>query len=136
MLDLPHDGVAPDMLADVRPLLGVVGLDKARQEINSTIMPDPVGRYIVALGRRTRELESVMLGASSRAIMHLASAAKAMARLNGRQAVAVQDVHEVAPYVLRHRLIVRPGTTREEAFREALDSVPVTADLATLYQPA
>ena len=30
MLDLPHKGVAPDMLGEVRPLLGVVGLDKAR----------------------------------------------------------------------------------------------------------
>ena len=32
MLDLPHKGVAPDMLGEVRPLLGVVGLDRAREE--------------------------------------------------------------------------------------------------------
>src|SRR5213592_4577173 len=30
MLDLPHQGVAPDMLGEIRPLLGVVGLDRAR----------------------------------------------------------------------------------------------------------
>ena len=29
MLNLPHNGIAPDMLGEVRPLLGVVGLDKA-----------------------------------------------------------------------------------------------------------
>ena len=48
MLNLPHKGIAPDMLGEVRPLLGVVGLDKARQELEHTIVPDSVGRYIVA----------------------------------------------------------------------------------------
>ena len=51
MLNLPHKGIAPDMLGEVRPLLGVVGLDKARQELEHTDVPDSVGRYIVA--RRT-----------------------------------------------------------------------------------
>ena len=48
MLDLPHKGVAPDMLGEVRPLLGVVGLDKARDELDATELPEEVGRYIVA----------------------------------------------------------------------------------------
>lgn len=126
MLDLPHSGVAPDMLGEIRPLLGVVGLDKARDELNSTIVPEPVGRYIVALGRRTRELPGVELGASSRALIHLASAAKAIARLDGRDAVAVEDVREIVPYVLAHRLIVRSGgATPEALLREAIDTVPV-----------
>jgi MoxR-like ATPase len=124
MLDLPHQGVAPDMLGEVRPLLGVVGLDRARDELNSTLVPEPVARYLVALARETRSLEGVELGASSRAIIHLLSAAKANARLNGRHAVAAEDVREIAPYVLRHRLIVRPGTSQDEALRVALDRVP------------
>jgi MoxR-like ATPase len=138
MLDLPHSGVAPDMLGEIKPLLGVVGLDKARQELNSTILPDPVGRYIVGLGRRTREMPEVELGASSRALIHLASAAKAKARLNGRQAVSVEDVQEIAPFVLRHRLIVKEGTTPEEVLRGALESVPVPAapqELSAIWEP-
>jgi len=47
MLNLPHKGIAPDMLGEVRPLLGVVGLDKARQELEHTDVPDSVGRFIV-----------------------------------------------------------------------------------------
>ena len=84
MLNLPHKGIAPDMLGEVRPLLGVVGLDKARQELEHTDVPESVGRYIVAVGRRTRELPGVELGVSSRAMIHLVRAAKASARLNGR----------------------------------------------------
>jgi len=123
MLELPHDGLMPDMIADIQPMLGVVGLEKARYELNSTTLPAPVARYIVAAGRRTRELPGVQLGASSRSLIHLASASKAMARLDGRDTVEVEDVQEIAPYVLRHRLIVDPRVDADAVLREALESV-------------
>ena len=97
MLNLPHNGIAPDMLGEVRPLLGVVGLDKARQELEHTEVPESVGRYIVAVGRRTRELPGVELGVSSRAMIHLVNATKANARLNGRTTTTIEDVREMAP---------------------------------------
>ena len=85
MLNLPHNGIAPDMLGEVRPLLGVVGLDKARAGARGRPRcPTSVGRYIVSLGRRTRDMPGVELGVSSRAMIHLMSASKANARLNGR----------------------------------------------------
>ena len=124
MLDLPHRGIAPDMLGEVRPLLGVVGLDKARIELDGTDIPEEVGRYMVAIARRTRELPGVDLGVSSRGIIHLASAAKANARLSGREIVTPADVQEVAPYVLRHRLILQDDVTAEEIIRTVLEQVP------------
>ena len=114
MLDLPHKGVAPDMLGEVRPLLGVVGLDRARDELDSTDLPEEVGRYMVALARRSRDLPGVELGVSSRGIIHLASAAKANARLTGRDEVTIEDVREIAPYVLRHRLILEEGMSADD----------------------
>ena len=128
MLDLPHRGVAPDMLGEVRPLLGVVGLDRAREEIDTTVVPDSVGRYIIAVGRRTRDRSEVERGASSRSLIHLLSATKAAARLNGRSHVTIGDVREMAPFVLRHRLMVREGTTQEQALQVALDSVPAPVE--------
>jgi MoxR-like ATPase len=125
MLDLPHKGVAPDMLGEVQPLLGVVGLDKARIELDATDVPEEVGRYMVALARATRRIEGVELGVSSRGIIHLAGAAKANARLNGRDYVAIEDVQEIAPYVLHHRLICEKGMTPEVALATVLEQVPV-----------
>jgi MoxR-like ATPase len=123
MLDLPHRGVAPDMLGEVRPLLGVVGLDRARVELDSTVLPEEVGRYMVALARQTRDLPGVELGVSSRGVMHLASAAKASARLSGRDAVTLDDVREIAPYVLRHRLIVEDGVNEDDVLKMAFERV-------------
>jgi MoxR-like ATPase len=128
MLNLPHNGIAPDMLGEVRPLLGVVGLDRAREELDTTVVSDAVGRYIVAVGRRTRETPEIELGASSRSLIHLVSATKACARLRGRAHVTIADVREMAPFVLRHRLMVRDGITQEEALRLALDAVPAPVD--------
>jgi len=125
MLDLPHKGVAPDMLGEVRPLLGVVGLDRAREELDATELPEEIGRYMVAIARRSRDLPGVELGVSSRAIMHLASASKANARLSGRDEVTAEDIHEIAPYVLRHRLIVDEGVNPDDVLRTVLEQVPV-----------
>jgi MoxR-like ATPase len=132
MLDLPHKGVAPDMLGEVQPLLGVVGLDKARIELDATDLPEEVGRYMVAIARATRTQPGVELGVSSRGIIHLAGASKANARLNGRDHVTVEDVRQIAPYVLRHRIIVEDGMTQEGALQAVLDAVPVPETSASL----
>ncbi|MGH3066468.1 MAG: AAA family ATPase [Gaiellaceae bacterium] len=124
MLDLPHRGVAPDMLGEVRPLLGVVGLDRARDELDATLLPEEVGRYMVSIARQTRDLPGVELGVSSRGLMHLASAAKAIARLSGRDEVTPDDIREVAPYVLRHRLIVAEGISEDDILARTFEMVP------------
>jgi MoxR-like ATPase len=122
MLRLPHTGVTPDMLGEIQPLLGVVGLDKARLELDATHVPEEVARLVVGIVRRTRELDGVMLGASSRAAIHLMSATKARACLEGRHAVSVDDVLEMAPFVLTHRLICEDEMTPEVALRIAMES--------------
>lgn len=122
MLRLPHTGVTPDMLGEIRSLLGIVGLDRARHELDETEVPRDVAEYIVGIVRATRENPEVELGASSRAAIHLLSASKAEARLDGRNNVTVEDVRAVAPYVLRHRLICRSGTTPDEVLTAALDA--------------
>jgi MoxR-like ATPase len=120
MLQLPHTGVTPDMLGDIKPLLGIVGLDRARGELDTTAVPEDVARYVVGIVRHTRQNPGLELGASSRAAIHLMSASKANARLEGRDHVTREDVTTVAPYVLRHRLICRTGTTPDDALQAAL----------------
>jgi MoxR-like ATPase len=65
------------MLGDIHSLLGVVGLDRARTELDRTDVPDEVAAYIISVVRRTRVDERLELGASSRAAIHLLSASKA-----------------------------------------------------------
>jgi MoxR-like ATPase len=80
---------------------------------------------MVALARRSRDIPGVELGVSSRGIIHLAGAARANARLNGREEVAIEDVQEIAPYVLRHRLILDEGISADDVLRTVIEQVPV-----------
>jgi len=120
MLRLPHTGVTPDMLGEIQSLLGVVGLDRARADLDLTVVPTEVAAYVVAVVRHTRQNPGIELGASSRSAIHMLSAAKAQARLGGRDHVIIQDVRDIAPYVLQHRLICREGTDATEALEAAL----------------
>jgi MoxR-like ATPase len=119
MLRLPHRGVTPDVIEEVRPLLDPVRLAKAQAELDATVLPDDVARYLIAVVRGTRELPNVILGGSPRSAIHLMSAARARARLAGRDRVAREDVAEMALPVLRHRLVVN-GTTPVEAVAAAV----------------
>ena len=64
----------------------------------------------------------MQLGASSRSAIHLLSASKANARLAGRSIVTSEDVQRMAPYVLRHRLIL-DGTTPDIVLEGAMSGV-------------
>ena len=130
MLALERRGVGPGDLDVVRPVVGREALTAARDEVDATRVDDEVARYIVAVVRRTRELPSVQLGASPRAAVHLLGAAKATARLAGRDYVTPDDVGEIAAAVLAHRLVLTPEAELEryggaDAVGTALADVPV-----------
>jgi MoxR-like ATPase len=130
MLALRRQGVGPGALDAIRPVAGAEALLSARAQVDATRVEEEVARYAVAVVRRTRELPSITLGASPRAAVHLLGAAKAAARMAGRDFVTPDDVTRMAPAVLRHRLILTPEAELErygpdDAVRTALGDVPV-----------
>jgi MoxR-like ATPase len=130
ILRLRHTGVAPATLEDVRAVTSPAELIEARAAVDATTVSDAIVNYVVTLVRRTRELPSLSLGASPRGAVHLLAAAKASARLGGRDFVTPDDVVAVAPAVLRHRLQLRPEAELErysadDAVATAIASVPV-----------
>jgi MoxR-like ATPase len=73
---------------------------------NNVHLSDAVSDYIVQIVRRTREHPDVFLGASPRATLALANAAKAYALIEQREYVLPDDIKHLAPYVLGHRMIL------------------------------
>jgi MoxR-like ATPase len=130
ILALRHRGVRPATLEDVAAVVAREELEQAQREVDATGVSDDVAAYATAIVRATRTLPSVELGASPRAGVHLLAAAKASARLDGRGYVTPDDVADVAPDVLRHRLLLRAEAELDryrpdDAVQAALDSVPV-----------
>ncbi len=130
LLGLAHHGVTPATLGDVDAVVDPAGLRAVRDEVDATTVAPEVARYVTAVIRTTRELPSVEVGASPRAGVHLLAAARASARLSGRDFVTPDDVAWMAAPVLRHRLVLRPEAELErfrpdEAVAAALAAVPV-----------
>ena len=107
----------------------VIGKDQLAQAIAATgavTMADSVVDYVVRLVRATRESGDLVSGASPRAAVLLAGAARARAALDGRDYVVPDDVKALATAVLRHRLLLSPAAEIEGRAVEA-----IVADLVT-----
>jgi MoxR-like ATPase len=87
-------------------------------------------QYIVSIAATTRSMSELRLGVSPRASLALLRAARACAAVAGRAFVTPDDVKEMAPAVLAHRVILQPdaellGRTGTELITRAVQSVAV-----------
>lgn len=110
--------VAPDELLACQAAVTAVYCDPAVKE------------YAVRVVQRTREHPDVALGASPRGSLGLVRAAQARAAAEGRDYVLPDDVKDLAPAVLTHRIVVRPnaemrGVSPATVLGEALESETV-----------
>jgi len=74
---------------------------------------DDIVAYVVDLVRATRGHPSLQFGASPRAAAMLASSARALAALEGRDFVIPDDIKRLAQPALRHRLVLAPSAEIE-----------------------
>ena len=115
--------MAGQTLATLAPVASPADIFAARREILGLYMDEKIEEYIVDLVQATREpgrygLEPltplIQYGASPRATIYLAVAARAHAFLRGRGYVLPDDVKAVGPDVLRHRIITTFEAEAEE----------------------
>ena len=85
----------------------------AAAAVKTVTLSDTVTDYIVRLIRATRESADLSAGASPRAAVLLANAARARAALEARDYVLPDDVKALAAAVLRHRLLLSPAAEIE-----------------------
>ncbi len=104
-------------------------LREARGLLRELRMADEVVDYVVNLARATRRHPALLCGVSPRAGSMLATAARARALLDGRDFVLPDDVKELVPAAVGHRLVLSAGSEVEGAttsgvLREVLEQVP------------
>lgn len=103
MLKSQSSGHPLDSLQPVTSIEQIKTLQAAAKNVH---LSDAVSDYIVYIVRRTREHPDVFLGASPRATLALANAAKAYALIEQREFVLPDDIKHLATYVLGHRMIL------------------------------
>lgn len=120
--------------------LGVVAsadeVREAQEAVKGVFVHDQVRQYIVAVVYATRKHEDVTLGASPRASLDLFRSSQALALLRGRDYVIPDDVKELAPVVMGHRVIVAPSVRVKhvdgcQVVEDVLEHVAVPGGRAT-----
>ena len=110
-------------LPEVEPVIRPEDLLYARQVVNQIYVDEKIKEYILDLIFATREptrsdlpdLEPLIeFGASPRATIYMVMAARAHAFLKGRGFVTPEDIKQIAPDILRHRLVVSYEAEAEE----------------------
>ncbi|MEP0188947.1 MAG: MoxR family ATPase [Erythrobacter sp.] len=92
----------------------------ASAALNHVTVAEDITQYVVRLVRATRDHAELSVGASPRAAVMLANAARARAALQGRAYAIPDDVKALAVPVLRHRLTLSPAAEIEGRDIEAL----------------
>ena len=121
------------------PVLDAASILALREALDTVYCDDKVTEYMLDIVSATRDPEAfkidaaphIEVGASPRASLCLNLAARAIAMLRGRDYTTPQDVKDIAPEVLRHRIIV---TYEAEAENIASDNI-ITRILDTLPVP-
>ena len=105
-------------------------LRAARAEAEQIHVADALTGYVLDLVRASREHPRVSLGLSTRGALALMKAARVSAGLRGAEFVSPDDVKDVAPWVMPHRLVLTPEAALEgakdiELVRTLLADTPV-----------
>ena len=115
---------------EIRPVMSAHEVLEIQDTVSKVIVEDKVTRYIVEIVDKTRTWHSVTVGASPRASVALLVAARTMAACRGRDFVTPDDVKEICPWVLRHRIRLRPeaeieGSNADQVIQHILENVEV-----------
>ncbi|WP_395726480.1 AAA family ATPase [Nakamurella sp.] len=109
-----------DPLDALRPVTDAATVAALVDAATAVHMAPPLRQYLVELVAATRSVPEVRLGASPRAVLHLARASKVAAALDGRAFVVPDDIQRLAIPVLAHRLLL---TVEAHAARRSAEEV-------------
>jgi len=123
-------------LEEVVAIASEEDLIKMQEEVDKVEAKDSMVQFIVNILNGTRKHKDILLGASPRAGIDLFKGSKAVAFLRGRNYIIPDDVKEILPFVLKHRIILSSearidGRKIEEVLKDVLRHlyVPVVNEI-------
>lgn len=118
------------LLAGIKKILSPVDIQKYRDLLQLIIIEPRLVEFIARIVNETRNNPALYLGASPRASLAILRSSKASAAIKGRDFVTPEDIIEMAPHVLRHRIILTPekemeGVTADDLINNIIKAIEV-----------
>lgn len=109
-----------NIMPGIKPVCGKKDIQALREGVPGVFCDEKLIRAVTALGAGTRDHSGIHLGVSPRGSLMLLQAARALALVRQRDYVVDQDIIDLAPLVLAHRLKLKEqGLDGEKLIREA-----------------
>lgn len=118
---------------EIQPVLTAQDILDLQDQVEKVRMEDSLMDYLLSIVLATRQSDLFILGASTRGTLALGKAAKALALVRNRTYCLPDDIKELAPVVISHRIMLsRSQGMRARSFEQAeqtvldiIDSLPV-----------
>ena len=114
----------------VEPVLNAEKIASLKRQVKTIVMDEKLLQFIAHLVHSTRNHKSIYLGGSPRASLAIMNASKAIAAIKGRDFVTPEDILEVVPPILRHRIILSPdkemeGVTEDAVIKQIIQTMDI-----------
>lgn len=93
-------------IEQLEAVFSLADIEQLQQEVREVTISDTVKDYMLDIVTATRNSEEIDTGVSPRGTLAFMQSAQAKAFVEGRSYVIPEDVKEIAPYVLAHRLVL------------------------------
>ncbi len=119
-----------ELVTTVNPIMNANDIQHYRGIVQNVSIEPKLVEYIAGIINETRNNPSLYLGASTRASLALLKASKAAAAIKGRDFVIPDDIIDLVPHILRHRIMLTPekemeGMTPDELVQNILKAIEV-----------
>jgi MoxR-like ATPase len=124
-----HNGIQ-DITQLVNRVITATQVLEFQTQVRKIHIEEKLLHYIASLVQETRVNPSLYLGASPRASLAVMNCAKAVAAMRDRDFVTPDDIVEMLPHVLRHRIMLTPeremeGIAADEVIAQIIKAVEV-----------
>lgn len=130
ILNRHHNNRNLNDLEEVTKILTPKQIEELRKKVASVHIEPNLLKYIAEIVHKTRNNNSLFLGASPRASLAIMAGSKSFAAIQGRDFVKPEDIKEMVYPVLNHRIILSPekemeGVTTKKVIEQIVESVEV-----------
>lgn len=114
-----HDGAGIQTNV-LNPVVSADEILDMQDQADKILCSEAIKEYIALIVGQTRSHPDLLLGASPRGAIALMRGAKAWAMLNDRDFITPDDVLKMVPFILAHRLMLRPEARLKDMTAERI----------------
>lgn len=119
-----QEGSSREKLYKLTAVMDKDEIIKFQDEIKQVYLSDKIISWVIDFINITRQDSRILLGLSTRAGLAITYTAKAYAKFRGRDYVIPEDVKEMIPFVVPHRIILKEEiASKEEVILSILQSI-------------